>query len=207
MVSQNRLSTIMKRIIDSDYSSIGELFNSTEVYSIGEIHAFLNKIIAAWTINEITPGVVYTLLKFVYIYLNSPRIQINFKNQTPIPICYFSSYLLPSASLLYSYLITSSLAVTLFPLDKTDRHLKEYIEKQKPPVVIMTISQFLDVHPLRLLVQYFHGKNLKIVVGGIPFVYDKSLKENFSTCVFPDDLAELTVLLENSLKRDTDEKI
>ena len=207
MVSQNRLSAIMKRVIDSDYSSITELFPSTEVYHSSEIHAFLNNIIAAWTVDELTPGVMYALLKFVHMYLDSPRIQISFKNQTPIPICYFSSYLPPSASLLHSYLRTSSLAVTLFPLDKTDRHLKEFIEKKKPPVVILTVSQFLYVHPLRRLVQYFNDKNLKIVIGGIPFVYDESLKQTFSACVFLDDLTELTLLLENLLKKDTDEKI
>jgi len=97
--------------------------------------------------------------------------------------------------------------VTLFPLDKTDRHLKEFIEKKKPPVVILTVSQFLYVHPLRRLVQYFNDKNLKIVIGGIPFVYDESLKQTFSACVFLDDLTELTLLLENLLKKDTDEKI
>jgi hypothetical protein len=207
MVSLNRLSAIMERVIDSDNSSIEELFASTDVYSIGEIHAFLNKIIAAWTVNEITPGVMYALLKFVNMYLDSSRLQISFKNQTPIPICYFSSYLPTSASLLHSYLRTSSLTVTLFPLDKTDRHLKEFIEKRKPPVVILTVSQFLHVHRLRLLVQYFNDKNLKIVIGGIPFVYDESLKQTFSACVFPGDLTELTLLLENSIKRDTDEKM
>ena len=99
-----------------------------------------------------------------------------------------------------SYLRTLSFAVGLFPLDETDRHLREFIEKKRPPVVIFTISQFLHVHPLTKLVPYLHDRNLKIFIGGIPFVYDGSLKRAFPDCVFPSDLTELTLLLENSLK-------
>lgn len=199
--SENRLSALMKTIIDSDYGSIEELVAGSDIYSIGEIHALLNDIITAWSANELTPAAIYALLKFVHLYLEQPRIKISFKNRTPLPICYFSSYLLPSASLLHSYLKTLSFAATLFPLDKTDRHLIEFIEKERPPAVIFTISQFLHVDPLRRLVTGLHDRNLKILIGGIPFVYDESLKQAFSGCVFPHDLTELALLLENSFKR------
>ncbi len=205
--SENKLSTIMKRIINSDYGSMEELVGGPESYSIGEIHAFLNDIIAAWRANELTPAAMYALLKFVYMYLGQPRIQISFKNRPAIPICYFSSCLVPSASLLHSYLKTLSFAVALFPLGETGHHLREFIEKKRPPVVIFTISQFLHVHPLTKLVPYLHDRNLKIFIGGIPFVYDESLKQVFPGCIFPRDLNELTLLLENSLKDDPDEGI
>ena len=198
--SGNRLSILMKKIIDSDYGSIEELVVGSEIYSIGEIHAFLNNIIVAWRAKELTPAAIYALLKFVHIYLDQPRIKFTFKNRTPIPICYFSSYLLPSASLLHSYLKTLLLATALFPLDETDRYLIEFIEKKRPPVVVFTISQFLHIHPLRQLVQYLHDKNVKVFIGGIPFEYDESLKQAFSGCIFPRDLTEMTLLLENSLK-------
>ena len=205
--SENRLSTLMKRIIDSDYDSIEELVAGSESYSIGEIHAFLNHIMVAWRANELTPAAMYALLKFVYIYLNQPGIQFSFKNRTPVPICYFSSYLPPSASLLHSYLKTSSFAVGLFSLGETERHLREFIEKKRPPVVIFTISQFLHVHPLTKLVPYLHDRNLLVIIGGIPFVYDESLKLAFPDCIFPRDLNELTLLLEKILKEDPDERI
>ena len=204
--SENRLSTLMKRIINSDYRSMEELVASSDIYSIGEIHAFLNDIVAAWREKELSPAGIYALLKFVYIYLEQPRIQISFRNRPPIPICYFSSYLLPSASLLHSYLKTLSFAVALFPLDETGHHLREYIESERPPVVIFTVSQFLQVPPLRQLVPYLHDRNVKILIGGIPFVYDESLKREFSGCIFPYDLNELALLLENSLKGDCNER-
>jgi len=190
----------MGRIVNSDYRSMEELVAGSDSYSIGDIHAFLNHIIAAWKANELNPAAMYALLKFVYLYLEQPRIQISFKNRPPLPICYFSSYLLPSASLLHSYLKTSSFAVALLPLGETDHHLREFIRKNRPPVVVFTISQFLHLHPLRQLVPYLHSRNLKIFIGGIPFVYDESLKGAFSGCVFPHDLTELTLLLENSLR-------
>ena len=200
--SENRLSLLMKRVIDSDYGSMEELVAGCESYSIGEIHAFLNDIIAAWRANELTPAGMYALLKFVYIYLEQPRIQISFKNRTSIPICYFSSYLPTSASFLYSYLKTLSFAVALFPLDKTDRHLREFIEKKRPLAVVLTISQFLHVQALRELVSYLHDRNLRTFIGGIPFVYDQSLKRAFSGYTFPRDLNELTLLLENLLREE-----
>ena len=199
-VSDNGFSTLMKRILDSDYSSMEELVAVSDSYSMDELHAFLNRIIAAWRANEVKSFAMYALLKFAYVYLDQPRIQISFKNRPSIPICYFSSYLLPSASLLYSYLKTLSFAVALFPLDKTDRHLREFIEKQRPPVVLFTISQFLHIDLLRQLVPYLHDRNLKIFIGGIPFVYNESLRQAFSDCIFPRDLSELTLLLEDSLK-------
>ena len=198
---ENRLGTLlMKRIMDSDYGSAEGLVAGSDIYSIGEIHAFLNQVIAGWRANELSPAATYSLLKFAYLYLEQPRIQISFKNQPPIPICYFSSYLPSSASLLHSYLKTLSFAVVLFPLDMTDRDLIEFIEKNRPPVVIFTISQFLHIYPLRQLVPHLRDRNLKIFVGGIPFVYDESLKQTFSGCVFARDLSELAQLLEKSLK-------
>ena len=199
-VSENRLSTLRKRIINSDYGSMEELVAGSGSYSIGEIHAFLNHIIAAWKGNKLSPTAMCTLLRFAYIYLDQPGIPISFKNKPPIPICYFSSYLLAGASLLHSYLKTLSFSVALFPLAETDRHLKEFINKRRPPAVLFTISQFLHVHPLRQLVTNLHDRNLKIFIGGIPFVYDESLKQEFPGCTFPRNLAELTLLLENSLK-------
>jgi hypothetical protein len=198
--SGNSLSTLMKRIVDSDYYSVEELAAGADIYTIGELHSFLDDVITAWRVNELTPAAMYALLKFVYIYLDQPGIQISFKNRPPIPICYFSSYVPLSASLLYSYLKTLSFAVGLFPLDETDRYLRELVEKKRPPVVIFTISQFLHVHPLTKLVPYLHDRSLTIFIGGIPFVYDETLKRPFPGCVFQSDLTELTLLLENSLK-------
>ena len=130
----------MKRITDSDYSSMEELVAGFGSYSIVELHAFLNHIVAAWRANELTPAAMYALLKFVYMDLAQPGIKVSPKNRLPIPICYFSSYLPASVLLLYSYLKTMSFAVTLFQLDKTDRHLRKFIEKKKPQIVVFAIS-------------------------------------------------------------------
>jgi len=106
------------------------------------------------------------------------------------------------ASLVHSYLKTLSFAVALFPLGETEHHLREFIEKNKPPAIVFSVSQFVHIHPLRQLVPYLHDRSLKTFVGGIPFVYDDSLKKAFSGCIFPHDLPELTLLLENSLKEE-----
>jgi len=194
------LSTLAERIVKADYISMEELIKGSDRFSIDEIHVFLNRIIAAWEAHKLTQAAVYALLKFVYMYLNQPHIHINFKNRIPIPICYFSPYLIPSASLLYSYLKTLSFAVVLFSLEKTDQHLKEFIEKKKPQAAVFTVSQFLHVEPLKDLVPYLHDRDLEIFVGGIPFVYDESLKKQFSDCIFPQDLTELALLLKNLAK-------
>lgn len=199
---ENRLTPVANKIIESDYSSVEDLVLGPENYSIDEIHAFLNEIIVAWRAKELTPAAMYALLKFAHLYLELPKVQITFKNWPPIPICYFSSYLSPGASLVHSYLKTLSFAVELFTLGETEHHLREFIEKNKPPAIIFSVSQFLHIHSLRQLVPYLHDRNLKIFVGGIPFVYDDSLKQAFSGCIFPQDLLELTLLLENSLKEE-----
>jgi len=200
--SQNRLGAIIERIIDSDYSSIEELVACSESYSIGEIHTFLNDIIISWKTKEVTPATMYALLQFAHLYLEQPKIQITFKNRPPIPICYFSPYLPMGASLVHSYLKTLSFAVTLLPLDEAGHPLSEFIKKHKPPAIIFSVSQFLYIPYLKQLVPYLHDMNLKTFVGGIPFVYDDSLKQSFSGCIFPNDLLELTLLLENLLKED-----
>ena len=200
--SQNRLGELTKRIIDSDYSSMGELVAGSESYSIGEIHAFLNAVITAWNSQVLTPAANYALLKFVHLYLEQPEIQITFKNRQPIPICYFSPHLPVGASLVHSYLKTLSFNVALLQLDETGHPLREFIKEHKPPAVIFSVSQFLHIPYLKKLVPYLQDKNLKTFVGGIPFVYDDSLKQDFSGCIFPHDLPELTLLLEDLLKED-----
>jgi len=198
-VPEDRLGALMKRIIDSDYGSMEELVASSESYSIGEIHTFLNHIVEAWRANELNPAAMYKSLKFAYMYLEQPGIQISFKNRPPIPICCFSLFPPTSASLLHSYLKSQSFAVAVFLLSETEHHLRGFVEKKRPPVILFTISQFLHAHPLKQLVSYLQDRNLKIFIGGIPFMYDESLKESFPGCIFPHDLPELTLLLENSL--------
>jgi hypothetical protein len=204
-VSENRLITVMRRIIDSDYGSLEELVAGCGTYSIDEIHAFLDHVITTWAANELTPAAMYGLLKFIHMYLDQSRIHISFKNRPPIPICCFSSFLPSGAFLLHSYLKSLSFAVALFPLAETGHHLREFIEKEEPPAVIFTISQFLHVHPLGRLVPYAHDRNVKIFVGGIPFVYDQSLKQAFPGCIFPRSLTQLGLLLEKSLRGNPDE--
>jgi len=195
--SENRLGILMERIINSDYISMEELVRDCASYSIDEIHAFLDRVIEAWKAHELVPAAMYAVLKFIYMHLNQPKMEIIFKNPTPIPICYFSGFLISSASLLHSYLKTLSFAVALFPLNETSRYLKAFVEKKKPPVVLFTLSQFLHVDPLKQLLPYLHERNLNILAGGIPFERDESLKRELSACIFPRDLAELAVLLEN----------
>jgi hypothetical protein len=200
--SQNRLDILMEKIINSEYISIEELVRDCDSYSIDEIRTFLDRVVEAWKANELVPAAMSALLKFLHLYLNGPELEISFKNRVPIPICYFSGFLIPSASLLHSHLKTSSFAVSLFQLNETDRYLKEFVEKERPPVVLFTLSQFLHVDPLKRLLPYLHERNLAIVVGGIPFEWDESLKREFPACIFPRDLAELAVLLENYIKEE-----
>ncbi|UCD38302.1 MAG: hypothetical protein JSW54_02135 [Fidelibacterota bacterium] len=197
----------MKRIIDSDYTSMEELVKDSEAYSIDELRDFLNHIITKWEANELAPASINALLRFIYVYLDRPDIQIRYKNCIPIPICYFTPYLPLCASLLYSFLKTMSFAVTLFSLCETDRNLKEYIKKMKPPVVLFSISHFLHVETLKQLLLHLRNKDLKIVIGGIPFVYDENMKQGFSDCVFPEDLTGLTLSLESYIKGTEDERM
>ncbi len=199
-MSENGLDILTERIINSDYLSMEELVKGSDRFSIDEIHVFLHGIVAAWEADRLTQAALYGLLKFVYLYLNQPHIHINSENRIPVPICYFSPYLTSSALLLCSYLKTSSLAVVPFSLAGRDRHLKEFIKKKRPSAAVFTVSQFLHVEPLKHLVPYLHNGNLKIFIGGISFLYDKSLKQQFPDCIFPRDLTELILLLKNGVK-------
>lgn len=192
-----KITSIMDRIIKSKYNSIEPLVEIFGTISMEELRIFLKRIMKARETNEITQAAMHVLLKFVHIYLDQPKIQIDFKNQISIPICYFSSFLLLSASLLYSYLKTLSFAVALFPLDKTEKHLRAFLEKERPHVIIFTLSQFLYVEALMKIVPYLHKRKLKIFIGGIPFMYEESLKGNFPNCYFPQDISELGRILQN----------
>lgn len=187
----------MDRIIKSKYNSMEALVEIFGTISMEEIRIFLKRIMKAWETNEITQAAMYVSLKFIYMCLDQPKIQIDFKNQILIPICYFSSFLLPSVFLLYSYLKTLSFAVALFPLDKTEKHLREFLEKERPHMIIFTLSQFLHVEALMKIVPYLHKRKLKVFIGGIPFIYEESLKGNFPNCYFPRDISELGLMLQN----------
>lgn len=202
---ENRLSNILEKISNSDYNSMEELVEGSDRYSIDEIRIYLDYVVESWRANKITIAAMNSAFKFVYMYLARPDIQINFKNQIEIPICYYSPFLILSASFLYSYLKTLCFAVELFPLSTTCRHLKEFIDKNSPRMIIFTISQFLDIEALKKIIPYLHKRNLKIFVGGIPFVYNKNLKQEFPDCIFPEDIAELALLLNNSIKEEKDE--
>jgi hypothetical protein len=195
-----RLSTIIERIINSQYNSIEELIDNSTSYSIDEIHNLIEHTIKDWNSNKITLVAMYALFKFVYNYLDQSKTQINFKNRIRIPICYFSSFLLLSASYLYSYLKTLSFDAKLFSLDGTDKHLKEYLEKEKPSLIIFTLTQFIHVEALKKLVPYLLNRNLKIFIGGIPFRYDESLKKEFPNCNFPLNIEDLSLSLTQLFK-------
>ncbi len=192
-----KITFLLDRIIKSKYNSIEALVEIFGTISMEEIRIFLKRIMTAWETKEITQAAMYISLKFIYMYLNQPKIQIDFKHQILVPICYFTSFLLPSASLLYSYLKTLSFAVGLFPLDKTEKHLREFLEKERPYAIIFTLSHFLHVEALMNIVPYLHKRKLKIFIGGIPFMYDESLKGNFPNCYFPQDISELGLILQN----------
>ena len=187
----------MEKIINSDYISIEALVENADNYAYEEIRSFLENIIEEWSTNNISLATMTATLKFVHIYLDQSKLKFNFKNRISIPICYFSSFLLLGAIFLYSYLKNLSFKVALFPLNKTDRHLKKFIENKKPSMIICTLSQFLHIEALKKIIPYLHNNNLKIFIGGISFVYDKDLKKKFADCLFPKNINELTQLLEN----------
>ena len=138
---------------------------------------------------------MYALVKFAHKYLDQSRIQFNFKNQRSIPICYFTSYILLSASILYSYLKTYSFNVKLFSLSQNDMQLRGFLEDENPSFIIITLTQFLNMVELKKLVPYLHKKNLKVFIGGVPFSYDERLKKDFPNCYFPQNIEDLALTL------------
>jgi len=204
-MKETRLSIIMEKIISSDYRTIDDLVEKSDKYSLDEIRDYLDHIIEMWRENKITLAAMNSAFKFAHMYLKRPDIRIVIKNQTLIPICYYSSFLHLSALFFYLYLKSLSFAVKLFPLNTTDRHLREYIEKNKPTIIIFTLWQFIDLEDLKKLIPYLHKKNLKIFIGGIPFVYNNKLKLDFPDCIFPEDIDELALFLNNSIKLKKDE--
>lgn len=192
----------MERIITSQYDSIDELIECSATYSIEEIHNLIEYIIEEWKLNKLTAVAMYALFNFIHDYLNQPKININFKNRITIPICYFSSFLLMSASILYSYLKTLYFSVKLFSLDQTEKHLIKFIEKENPSLIIFTLSQFIHVNALKKLIPSLHKRNLKIFIGGIPFSYDESMKNEFPNCFFPKNKKDLSLKLTQFIKEE-----
>lgn len=200
-IFKNKLSFTMERIIESNYRSIEKLVKESHIFPFEEVRNFLEQAIERSKTNKISFVALNAYLKFAYLYLNQDKLQFNFKNLTPIPICYFSSYLLLGASFLYSYLKSLSFDVRLFSVNKTDDYLREFIEEKRPSMIIFTISQFLHVERLKKLIPYLLNNNLEILIGGIPFNYDKDLKNKFPKSVFPRDMNELVHLLEDNMEK------
>jgi len=194
----------MERIIDSNYISLENLVKESYSFSFEEVRNFLEHAIERWDTNKITFAALSAALKFAYMYLNQDKLQFNFKNLIPIPICYFSSYLLLGASFLYSYLKSLSFDVKLFSLNKTNEYLREFIEEKRPSMIIFTISQFLHAERLKKLVQDLLNNDLEILIGGIPFNYDKDLKKKFPQSVFPRDMNELVHFFEDHMEKRQD---
>ena len=191
----------MDRIIDSKYISLENLVKESYSVSFEELRKFIEQAINNWNAHKINFAALNTALKFAYSYLNQDKLQFNYKNSIPIPICYFSSYLLLGASFIYSYLKSLSIDVKLFSLDKTDKDLREFIEERKLSMIIFTLSQFLHAERLEKLVQYLLNDNLEVLIGGIPFNYDKNLRNKFPKSVFPEDINELVHYLENHMEK------
>ena len=199
-ISKIRLNHIMERIINSEYNSIDELIENSASYSIEEIHDLLEQIVVDWNLNKLTPVSTFALFIFVYKYLDKSKIKITYKNRITIPICYFSSFLIMSALFLYSYLKTLSFDVELYSLHQTDKHIKQYLERENPALIIFTFSQFIHLEALKKLLPYLHERNLEVYIGGIPFLYDESLKKKFPNCNFPSDMKALSLSLTQLLK-------
>lgn len=201
-IPEIKLHRIMESIINSEYNSIDQLIESSGTYSIEEIHDILEQIIVDWNLNKLKPVSVYALFKFFYKYLEKPKIQITYKNRKTIPICYFSSFLIMSALFLYSYLKTLSFEVELYSLHHTDKHLKQYLRKENPALIIFTLTQFGHLGALKKLLPYLHKRNLEVYCGGIPFLYDENLKKEFPNCKFPSDMKALSLSLTKLLKEE-----
>jgi len=192
----------MERIINSEYNSIDQLLEISGTYSIEEIHNILEQIIVDWNLNKLNPVSAYALFKFFYKYLENSKIQITYKNRKTIPICYFSSTLIMSALFLYSYLKTLSIEVELYSLHQTDKHLKQYLQRDNPAMIIFTLTQFAHLEALKKLLPYLHKRNLEVYLGGIPFLYDGNLKKKFPKCKFPSDMKALSVSITKLLKEE-----
>jgi hypothetical protein len=199
-IPEIKLHHIMERIINSEYNSIDQLIEISGTYSTEEIHDILEQIIVDWNLNKLKPVSVYALFKFFYKYLEESKINITYKNRRTIPICYFSSFLITSALFLYSYLKTLSIEVKLYSLHPSDKHLKQYLQKENPALIIFTLSQFVHLEALKKLLPYLHKRNLEVYLGGIPFLYDENLKKKFSNCKFPSDMKALSLSITKLIK-------
>lgn len=201
-IPEIKLHSIMERIINSEYNSIDQLIESSGTYSIKEIHDILEQIIKDWNLNKLKPVSAYALFKFFYKYLEKPKIQITYKNRKTIPICHFSSFLIMSTLYLYSYLKTLSFDVKLYSLHHSDKHLKQYLQKEHPALIIFTLRHFVHLGALKKLIPYLHKRNLNVYLGGIPFLYDENLKKEFPNCKFPSDMKALSLSIEKLLKEE-----
>ena len=200
-MSLDNLNTIKEKIIHSDYSSIESLIEHSHNYSLEDFRNFLEEILEMWKNQRISIAAFNALLKFAYYYLEQNKIKFKFKNKIPIPICYFSSFLILGGLFLNSLLTTFGFDVKLFSQNNSKSNLVDFIEEKKPSIIIFTLSQFLHVEELKELMPYFKKKKMNIFIGGIPFEYNKELKLDFLGCFFPKDTDELVHLIENYIKR------
>ena len=197
-----KLTSIVKRIISSEYESIEDLIRYSERFDDETIQKSLKQLMIEWKKNGLTVASLHVVLKFFRSYLEKTRTERQFQNMVPLPICYFSPFLLMGATYIYSYLLTSSIDVKLFQLDEKARELKEYVQTSRPPALIFTLAQFLHVDFLKDLCPFLHEHDLSVFVGGIPFKYDKELKDEFGACIFPRDVNELVFFLKHSWQED-----
>ena len=116
MISATFLNKVIDKIVHSNYISIEHLIERAPIPSNDEVRTFLDILMKKWNSNDITPASLHVCLKFAQTIVDSEEFQISPKNRTPIPICYYSSFLPLGTSYIYTYIKTYSFAVKLFQI-------------------------------------------------------------------------------------------
>jgi hypothetical protein len=192
----------MEKILKSDYDNFHDLVRRSGIYSKEQLQETLETIMGEWENNRITLAVLNAKIKFIYSYLEQKKISITFKNQTPFPIGFFSSFLRLNAAYLYSYLNTKCINVRLFKLSEEKGAFKDFIKLNKPYYSIFTLSQFHYIDYLKHLIPFLFNQNIKIILGGKVFEYDEQLRSEFPNCIFPNSIDELIALLNHKVNED-----
>ncbi|MEN8613669.1 hypothetical protein ABFB09_00090 [Dehalogenimonas sp. THU2] len=175
--------------------------NNSEFNNTVQVRRLIEKLIKAWDANEVRPSHVYSIISMCDKALS--QLDIDYKNNEPIPICYFSELQTIGALLVDVYLRSNNLQTYLVGIkdqDELDNTISIW-EKETPKVIIFSFSALNYIDMVKTRGSALKALNTKIFAGGIVFKRSSEEKDHLPFFHFPSSLRLLLKHVESGSER------
>ncbi|KSV18332.1 hypothetical protein DA01_02595 [Dehalococcoides mccartyi] len=186
-------------LLEADYTQVPAL-------SWDELRNFTYSTIEKWEEgNCLSAADLTAALEF--IKYNIPLAGIKYLDNPAIPICYFSKVIPKSAEVLQSLLQIEGIKSYQMPiLQKPDGSLDLELD-DRHKILIVTIPQYNHLNSFKNFLQVMQPKKLTILAGGNVFYLKPSLKLNFGSCIFPENIKDIIWLINKINPAASEEKV